>query len=224
MTRGPRGFTLLELIVALAMAAVVALTLYTGMNAAFRARTSATNQLTAPRQAAIAMDLLERDLQSIPRPNGTLAQPFAGYGEGPLGSESAYVIFSGFSGDFPSNPPATEGMRQIEFKLHTDVTPHVLVRTVQRNLLAEQVNAPEEEVLARGVKSFLIRYYDGSTWVDRWDSTTVDNQLPLAMELNIELDAPSPTDQRKTYRATRIVTLPCGVAATSSSTSSGGTP
>jgi hypothetical protein len=75
------------------------------------------------------------------------------------------------------------------------------------------VGNPDEEVLCRGVRSFTLRYWDGYTWQDVWDSTQVDNMLPAAVEARLELDwppqqRPSP-DAQPTYRAIRIVSLAC---------------
>jgi type II secretion system protein J len=209
--RAPRrGFTLLELSLAAAIVAMIGLTLYASMAIGFRARGSAYNQVRAMREAAIVLDVVQQDLQSIPPPGGTLSGTFIGYAMGTSGAEADSLEFHtiGRDADAPETPVG-EGIRRIELLLRTDVDPPVLVRRVQRNLLAPTEEEPPEEILARGVRAFSVRYYDGYGWAEEWDSTLQDDALPQAVELTIELDQPRPNDPEKRYRVTQVIPLPC---------------
>jgi hypothetical protein len=95
--------------------------------------------------------------------------------------------------------------------LRTDVQPPSLVRSVTRNLLAPTLPLPEDEVLVRNVKSFTLRYFDGSAWQDQWDSTSVGDILPPAIEMTIEtyIDDPKPGQPPSLYRVTRVFPLAC---------------
>ena len=66
MTRR-RGFTLLELIIATAMVAMLTLALYTGVVTAFRAQAVAGRQGDATRQAKVALDLIEAAARRVSR-------------------------------------------------------------------------------------------------------------------------------------------------------------
>jgi hypothetical protein len=71
----------------------------------------------------------------------------------------------------------------------------------------------DEEVLCRNVRAFSLRYFDGYTWQESWDSTTLDNALPLAVAMTLELDDPAnpaPAGMKVPGRAvTRVFPLAC---------------
>lgn len=211
--RQPRGFTLLEMILAMAITCMLALTLYATLRTAFRAQASATGACESLRSAQVALQLVGRDLSSALPPTGILAGPFYGI---PLGSGSDpsdtvefYAITSGV--DDPNDPTRADGLRRIDFTLDTapDGT-RCLVRRVQRNLTAMEDFLPDQEVLCRNVANLTCRYFDGTGWLDSWDSTAENDTLPLAVEVTIEL---SPTGREtRGYRLTRTFTLPCTVA------------
>ena len=75
---GARGFSLLELLVALSMAAIIAGSLYTALRTGFRARASAEAAVEPVRTAELATGLLRADFESAMPATGTLAGPFVG--------------------------------------------------------------------------------------------------------------------------------------------------
>src|SRR2546422_5122757 len=70
------GFTLLELLLALSIAGLVAVSLFSSLSIAFRARRNAETALEPARQAGLAMQILREDLESALPPRGTLATSF----------------------------------------------------------------------------------------------------------------------------------------------------
>lgn len=205
------GFTLLEVILATAMVAILGLSLYSAMAVAFSARESARNQTLVVRRAAIAMDVIQQDLQSVPPPEGWLAGPFVGGAGGGIAAADS-LEFCTIGRDWgDQESPLSEGMRWVELLLRTDVDPPVLVRRIERNLLSTVVQEPEEEPLVSNVRSFALRYFDGSIWVEEWDSTISDDTLPLAVEVTLELNEPSPMNAEQPYRVTQVIPLPCAV-------------
>jgi general secretion pathway protein J len=211
--RQSRGFTLLELILAMTITCMLGMTLYATLRTAFRAQTSATDSVEALRSAQIAFQLMGRDISSALPPTGILAGPFYGI---PLGSGSDlsdtvefYAITGGVSDD--ADPTRADGMRRIDLTLDNgpDGT-RCLMRRVQRNLTAMEEFPPDQEILCRNVASFTCRYFDGMSWQDSWDSTAENDTLPLAVELTLEL-APTGRNPRG-YRLTRTFMLPCSVA------------
>lgn len=206
------GFTLLELVTATSMVAMLTLALYGAMSTAFRARRTMASQTTAVRQAAIAMDLVAQDLQNVLPPTGTLAGPFVGTAMGNPGAEAdSLVIYTLCRDTDPkSDDPFSEGMRQVEIALSGDTQSTTLVRRVVRNVLSQSAVAPQEEVIATDVRALAIRYFDGTTWQEQWDSTQLNNVLPVAVEMSIELNQPAGRDENSYYRITRLIPMSCG--------------
>lgn len=215
------GFTLLELLVAMTITAIIAASLYSSLRIGFRAEAAAEAAVEPVRTAELAMGLLRPDLESAVTPSGELQGAFTGTdgtdGAFPADSLSFYTLgdpleppagiqiaagpaigsgtgLSGIAGGASHAPanllPGTGEVRMVTLGVRTAATGNVLVRAVTTNLLAETIEPPPEEVVCRGVRSFNLRYFDGSGWQDGWDSTTVENATPTAVEVTIELVRP----------------------------------
>ncbi len=210
-----QGFTLLEVLVATAMVSILSLSLYASLRTAFRARDSALNAVVPVRTAQVAVDLLKQDLESALPPTGVLAGPFIGQFGGEVAGTSALEFHCAGSAALvvhPNRPTRGPGIKRIELAVvqlpGSNTT--ALVRRVTHNLLAPTIDTPDEEVLCRGVRAFVLRYFDGLVWQETWDSTLVGDVLPIAIELNLELDRPDAGQSATpTYRISRVFTLPC---------------
>lgn len=224
MTRHPfsRGFTLIELLLALAIAAVLGLTVYSALASGFRARDVVNDQIELARESAVLLDLIERDFASVVTPSSsttsvgtTLNGPFVGY---PLsagsGAEAHSVSFCVLERDPKTDRDAVQ---RVELILANSGGQMGLVRKVQRNLLATALPEPEEEALSRRVRAFTVRYYDGNGWIETWDSTQLEDRLPVAVSVTIELAPPTTKRQSRQddrpYSATRIIPIANGVPA-----------
>jgi hypothetical protein len=75
------------------------------------------------------------------------------------------------------------------------------------------------------VRSFNLRYFDGSTWQDSWDSTQLDNMCPTAVEVTLELQRLDRDQQVQVTRFSRVFLLSCSGLWTPAATSgtTGGT-
>src|SRR5262245_2601477 len=148
--RAVAGFTLLELILAMSLVAIVSLSLYASMRVTYRAKRSAEAAVQPVRGGAIAIDLVSQDLESVPPPTGILAGPFIGTFQagGQAGTEFDVLDFYSVGEDVPPaqrTQPMQEGIRRIELAVRADVDPPVLVRRVTRNLLSTTNDDTQEE-------------------------------------------------------------------------------
>jgi type II secretion system protein J len=219
------GFTLLELILAMGMVSMLALTLYTSLQVAFKAKESALAAIGPARTALVALDMIKRDLEAALPPTGVLAGAFIGEPTSDAGITASGLEFYTM-GTSPNyiEAPMSEGIRKVE--LAVQIAPQdrtrVLVRRITTNLLAPQTLPPEEEILCRGVHSFAVRFFDGTQWMDQWDSTQLGNILPVAVEVTLDLDWPplkQPADS--IYRVSQVFMLPCHQDAQDDTTSQG---
>ena len=202
------------------MVGILAVSLYASLRIGFRAKASAEAQLDPARSIELAMEILRQDLQSAPAPTGLFAGSFEGNsGSDDRGHPDTDVIFYSVT-DSPQHVDGNGEIKSIELTVMTSPSgDHVLVRKVVRNLLSQQAMNPDVEIIARGVASFALRYYNGSEWADDWDSTQEDNTLPAAVEVTLSMDPPVVAagtivqpPAPKTY--VRIFQLPCSTAAT----------
>jgi type II secretion system protein J len=208
-----RGFTLLELLLASAISAMMALVIYSAMVTGFKARRSAGAQMSDIRSMAIVMDIIAEDFESILPPTGTLAGPMVGYAMGSPGFETDSVNFYCLGRDRAGVSALSEGFRRIELVLKTDGQTPTLVRRVTRNLLAPAVPEPQDEVLSTEITGFSVRFFDGTSWYDEWDSTLQEDSLPIAVEVTLRKPAARESDRTAPYSITRILPLPCAAPA-----------
>jgi type II secretion system protein J len=214
-----RAFTLLELLIAMTMMSIIAVSLYTSMSIGFKARESAESRVEKGRTAEIAIELIRGMLTSAMIPNGILAGEFEGEDEeDEYGYDADTLVF--YTADY--NPAEDELACDIEkvelgMSVREDTEERVIIRKITTNLLSPKTLDPEEEVLCGGVRSWNLRYYDGSDWVDEWNSTDNDNSLPEGVEITIVLEESEDSEEyweddeeEDLYEFTQAIILPCG--------------
>ena len=197
-----KGFSLIEMLAAMSMMALLAGSLYSAMNIGFKAKKKSEEAIAPLRAADIAFNIMGRDLQSALPPRGILAGPF-------IGDADSISFFTR-----PVNTQdAAPGIAGVEYLLTADQEDegreNLLMRNVRLNLLSLEEVEPYEEQLAYGVSSMEIQYFDGTVWLDAWDSTTVGDVLPTAVDvsLTIKFSISENGEQTHTYR--RIFLLTC---------------
>ncbi|HOJ40614.1 MAG TPA: type II secretion system protein GspJ, partial [bacterium] len=101
------------------------------------------------------------------------------------------------------------GIVKVEYLLSEEPEPKLL-RRLTVNLLSPEEPEPIEELLCQPVSSFTLRYFDGSQWLETWDSTTRGDCLPVAVEITIERPVTQDSAENKEHRIfRRVVNLPC---------------
>ena len=208
-----RAFTLLELLVAMTMMSIIAASLYTSLSIGFKARDSSENTLDARRSARIAMDLLKQEIISSLPPKGILAGKFEGTnGHDDSGNESDSLVFYSAAYNPADDEIAGDIIKvQIGLAASEESNVHTLVRGITKNLLSPKSLDPYEEVLCKNIRSFNLRYFDGYDWEDEWDSSSHDDNLPEAVEINIvfEKRKNDKSDEEDVYSLTCAFSLPC---------------
>jgi type II secretion system protein J len=210
--RQRRAFTLLELLVATGMIAVLAGSLYATLHIAFRARRSALAAVEDVRKAEWALELIRGDIESTVVPRGILAGAFLGEDAADSTGRPNDALMLHCTADASRATEGTGDIRMVEFACVADEDGEgmVLLRRVTLHLLATKIEEPAEEALCRGVHSLNLRYFDGTEWLDGWDAGMQDNQLPLAVEVTLELmpEYATSTDERG-YWSSRVFRVPC---------------
>ena len=210
--RQPRAFTLLELLVATAMTAVLAGSLYATLHVAFKARQTATAAVEQMRKAELAVELIRVDIESAVVPKGILAGLFLGEDGTDGAGRPSDALMLHCTADGAAETEGIGDIRMVELGCEPseDGEGMILLRRVNLNLLATTVEDPPEEVLCRGVRSFDLQYFDGTDWQDTWDSGAQGNALPLAVQVALELVAQDGTSGSEGgYWLFRVLQIPC---------------
>ena len=214
---------------------VVASCLYTALYTGFRAYRSAQAAVEPTSVAINVMELLKRDICGVLPPGSNLAGAFIGTDSGgvkgvDIDSLEFYTthIFLDDSVQATgrtTDTPLVGGIGKVNLLLEEDSETkdgtYLLLRQVTTNLLAPRVLEADEQILCRDVVSLNLRYFDGSSWLDEWDSTADSNSLPLAVEVDLEVahrDKHSKELQKR--RLLQSFALPCKSETTESETTS----
>ncbi|MBL9136284.1 MAG: prepilin-type N-terminal cleavage/methylation domain-containing protein [Verrucomicrobiales bacterium] len=192
----PGGFTLIEVILALAIAAVVLVAVNGLFYSALRLRERSIESFEAAQPLQRALTIIQRDLANLVPPGGTLG---------------------GVLQTTPTNTAVRPGLASPEFRTATgridDTTPwaevqkvsylltdatssstnrgqgRALVRSVVRNLLPSGMDEFNDEWLMDGVDSLTFSFYDGTQWWTTWDSSSQTPALPRAIRVELQPSA-----------------------------------
>jgi general secretion pathway protein J len=191
------AFTLLELLLAVAIFGIVLAAINTVFYGALRLRnkTAAAIEESLPLQQTLA--LMKRDLQGLMVP-GTLAGPLQTAQASGMTSaqQQGGTVFFTCTGAMDDVVPFGD-VQKVTYSLKAGDNRSAgrdLVRVVNRNVLGVQEQLLEQWLMG-GVENLQFLYYDGNAWKDSWDSTTADtvtgntNMLPKAIKVQIQLAA-----------------------------------
>jgi type II secretion system protein J len=211
MSRVPRAFTLLELLLAIAITAILAATVYASLMVATHTRDRAAEAVGKDRALTLALDLIRRDLQSAPPPTGTMAGAFIGEDDNTFDTVSFTTTNTYLPPDGRLSDLINVSLLLLDDQDSDDSRSMMLVREVTTNLLSATTTEPQVQVLARGITGIDLAYSDGADWLDDWDSTQHDNTLPLAVKVTLYHPAESKAEyDREETQTALIVMLPAG--------------
>ena len=196
-----QGFTLLELIVAMALMNVIALSLYASMHIGVKAKRSSQSAIKAYRTIVPAFEIIRSDVGSAMAPDGLLAGPFVGEDL----QDSDFLSFHTCNYR-PREDEVASNIIYIEYLLDEDpeLQQAVIKRRKVKNLLSTTAVEPDDEIIARNITGFDVKYYDGYAWQDAWDSTAQGNTLPWAVKVSLFMASPDTEDGSSQKRFSRI--------------------
>lgn len=191
--RASLGFTLIEVILALAIAAVVLVAVNGLFYSALRLRERSLDAFEAAQPLQRTLAILQQDLANLVPPGGTLG---------------------GVLQTTPTNTAVRPGLASPEFRTATgrvdDTAPwaevqkvsylladpattstnrgqgRALIRSVVRNLLPSGMDEYDDQWLMEGVESLNFSFYDGTQWWTTWDSSSQTPPFPLAIKVELQ--------------------------------------
>lgn len=225
-TRSPAsGFTLLEVLLAIAIGAFVLVAINGIFFGALRLRNKTTEAVEAALPVERALNVIQRDLENIVPPGGKLSGTLQTAASTPRQQGQVSPDFLTATGALGDVVPWAE-VQKVAYLLVDSTNGamgHDLFRSVSRNLLPPALDLPEREWLLSGVESVAFLFHDGVQWQADWDSTTEQTPLPSGIKLQLQLA--SKVDRGELPELIELV-VPLMVAAgtNSQARSSGGAP
>ena len=166
-----RGFTLLEILLAILVFSIVLAAIHTVFFSAFKLRNKTSEAIERSLPLQQTLGIIKRDLANLVPPGGLLSgalqsTPTASTGSGMSGSLSRQngPQFYTAVGIVDDNAPWGE-VERVSYHLATatDNTPGMdLYRSVARNLLPLMQDETADQFLMNNVESLAFQYYDGN--------------------------------------------------------------
>ena len=181
-SNGISGFTLIEILLASVVAAMILAALYGVFQHAIHLRDSADQRIRDARLRDRAAAVIRNDLRNALISVGLFASIVQGDSDATDGASAAlpgYLKMTTTTGK--DTEDALYGdVEQVEYYVVKSATGAStdgggdLVRAVTRDLMDSNPEVDEQDILT-GVQSFQVAFYDGSNWQSSWEFNTADN-------------------------------------------------
>ncbi len=186
------AFTLIELILAIAVMAIVMIAINAVFFSAMRLRDSATRAVDESLPIQQTLATMRHDLQGAmpPTSQGVMSGDFRVGSITAIGTgQPADIELFTTTGVMHEDEPWGD-VQEVTYSLRVpqdrSASGKDLYRSVTRNILATVTPTPEDQWMMSGVDSLQFSCYDGSSWYDTWDSTVTTN-VPSAVRVRIFL-------------------------------------
>jgi type II secretion system protein J len=191
------GFTLVEMILAIGVAAIVLVTVCTMFFAGLRLRESTQQLVDDATPVDQALTTMERDLRCVTIPtNGTSKVLSGGFRVGDIvssgnGTPVAIELYTA-TGELSDKKPWGD-IQRVTYELRDPTDRNArgkdLIRSVTRDLLSSATPQAEDQWMMGGVQSITFSCYDGAQWLPTWDTTGItsaNTNLPAAVKVDIQ--------------------------------------
>jgi general secretion pathway protein J len=184
MKHQQRGFTLLEVLVALVIFALLSLTAQAVFQGVLRNNTATKEKILRLTELSFAMQQLENDfVQGFPRTTreaGEPGQTVFNTASGLLENESAGVTFIRTGWFNPDARLRRSELQKVGWRLQGTQLERV-TWIYPDNLPGIK---PNSTVMLKSVRQFRLRYYRNGRWLTQW---TALKELPQAVEVTLDL-------------------------------------
>ncbi|MDT0636200.1 type II secretion system minor pseudopilin GspJ [Spectribacter hydrogenoxidans] len=188
-----RGFTLVELLVALAVFGIMAAMAYGGLTSVIDTREGIDRSLARTQDLQTTLFRMQNDLeQTVSRP---IRDAYGDPQPAMVGSADTGIVFTRTGWYNPLQVPRSD-MQRVGYRIDEDDN---LIRVHWSVLDQAQDSTPIEQTMLENVDTIEWRYLDANReWVDRWPPQTAagslatgqdpDAPLPIAVELRLDTD------------------------------------
>lgn len=179
-----RGFTLLEMLVAVLLLGILSTALYGSYFTVLRAREKASEAMETRRELGSTLDLIRREFAStvFNRSDKRLCfivEDRDNFGKPASSLELTATIPSSGQGRKQS------GISSIRYLL-VEKDKHLVLTRREQDIFFETPEAKGYPQMER-ISAFLVECYDGSKWVRSWD-TTLNGTLPKMVRVTVQAE------------------------------------
>lgn len=209
--RAGRGFTLIEVMIAMAILAVMAVLLYTSMSQTLNSKDDVEKKDELNHSAILTLNKMSLDLQMAFLLNGPEFLGSDGKVKTAFIGKEDKVDFSSLSHTRYFKDSKEADYAEIGYFMEDDKEEpgkKLLMRRESKWIDDKPQEGGKAEAMVEGVKEFQLEYYDPTKkeWQKAWDSTQVDvaNRLPRAVKIELKVQDP---EMEEPYTFSTIVDL-----------------
>ena len=191
------GFTLIEVLLAVAVFAIVLAAINSVFFGALRLRNKTIQSFETALPLQQTLQIIQRDFEGIMLPGGKLGGTFTTTIEGMENQQQGFVGERVTPDIYTAAGSVNElaqwaDVQKVAYFLtlptnSSSASPGKdLVRQVTHNLLPVNVEEVQPQWLMSGLHDLRLQFYDGLTWTETWDNTVTTN-LPKAIKVQITL-------------------------------------
>lgn len=179
-----RGFTLLEVLIALVLLGILSAALYGSYFGVVRARESTSEWMESRRELGATLDLIRREVASSMFVRSDKRLRFVVEDRDHFGVPASVLEMT------PLAPPSMavrseSGIVKVRYRLIEKEKKLTLMRQEQ-DLFSDGADIPAYPQMEQ-IRSFLVECQDGSKWVKNWD-TSINGVLPKAVRVTVQVD------------------------------------
>lgn len=179
-----KGFTLLEVLIAVVLLGILSAALYGSYFGVVRARERASEGVESRRELAATLDLIRREVASTMSGRSDKRLRFVVEDRDNFGAPSSVLELTTLT------PPSLQirsdsGIVNVRYRMAEKDNKRILTRQ-ERDLFFESGTVPAYPQMER-ISAFLVECYDGSKWVRSWD-TAINGVLPRSVRVTVRVD------------------------------------
>jgi len=188
-----KGFTLLELLIALTLLVLLSGTLYGTWFTVIKGRDSASARMENLREVRTTLDMLRRELASAFYNKDNKRLHFIVEDRDSFGKPSSSLDFTTITTPLAGTAPNSD----IASVRYSPVENNGKIQLTREESDIYLANKPLTYPQMEDLQGFLVECYNGSAWVKSWD-TTLNNAMPQAVRVTLTIQE---GDNKQNYSA-----------------------
>jgi len=203
-----KGFTLLEILIALVLLAILTTVLYGSYFAVVRARDRAYDGMEARRELGATLDLLRREISAAQYDSAEKQLPkekqllrFVVEDRDNFGKPASNLELTTLAPPSGGAGPGS-GVIDVKYRMLEKNKQQILTRQERDIFFTPDTVLVDPQM--EHISSFLVECYDGSKWLKTWD-TDLNGRLPPRVRITIQFDEGGKPVEFMVYATPKLV-------------------
>ncbi|MEI7816929.1 MAG: type II secretion system protein GspJ [Desulfuromonadales bacterium] len=179
-----KGFTLLEVLIAVVLLGILSAALYGSYFGVMRARDRASAGMESRRELGATLDLIRREVSSAMFNRSDKRLRFVVEDRDNFGAQSSTLELTTLAPPDVLNRRES-GIVNVTYRMAEKDKKRSLTRQ-EKDLFSEETSIPAYPQMER-ISAFLVECFDGSKWVKSWD-TSINGTPPKGVRITIQLE------------------------------------